>query len=400
MKVLERKIQELLLHKIEEDWFKFEENWYDPYAIGEYISALSNAAALANQPYGYLIWGVNDETFELTGTSFTWKEKFINKDSLVHYLARKITPDVHIRFSEIQTGSSRLVVLEIPAAHQVPASFDGIRYLRIGSGNVHLDRFPGREAFLLRILNYGYPDLINTESMSQDLKFSFLESFYTIHQLPLNHESWKTDLRFYTKNGKYNRLAQLLSDNSYIPIRVCLYKGKNISSPLYNVREFGSQCILLYLMQILDFGKVLNVPITDESDRTMIRKEEDLFSMQAFREAVINAFVHNHWTEGKGPSICVFSDRIEILSRGTLASTQSMEGFFLGEPVPVNKELSDIFRQLHISDGSGDGVSVITKEYGREAFIFDENTVIVRIPLRNGHSAFGFTHNTKEDRLA
>ena len=46
---------------------------------------------------------------------------------------------------------------------------------------------------------------------------------------------------------------------------------------------------------------------------------------------------------GNEPMITVFSDRIEILSRGSLAPEQTMEGFFAGESVPVNRKLSEIF---------------------------------------------------------
>ena len=59
--------------------------------------------------------------------------------------------------------------------------------------------------------------------------------------------------------------------------------------------------------------------------------------------------------------IMVFSDRIEILSRGTIPPGQTMEGFFAGESVPVNQKLSDIFLQLHISEQTGRGVPKITE---------------------------------------
>ena len=39
------------------------------------------------------------------------------------------------------------------------------------------------------------------------------------------------------------------------------------------------------------------------------------------------------------PMITVFSDRIEILSRGTIPPGQTMEGFYAGESVPVNQKL-------------------------------------------------------------
>ena len=79
--------------------------------------------------------------------------------------------------------------------------------------------------------------------------------------------------------------------------------------------------------------------------------------------------------------ISVFADRMEILSRGTIAPAQTMKGFFLGESVPVNRRLSDIFLQLHISERSGRGVPKITQVYGKEAFEFRENSIVAVIPF-------------------
>ena len=79
--------------------------------------------------------------------------------------------------------------------------------------------------------------------------------------------------------------------------------------------------------------------------------------------------------------ITVFSDRIEILSRGSLAPEQTMEGFFAGESVPVNKKLSEILLQLHISEKTGRGVPKITQRYGKEAYEFRENSIVVTIPF-------------------
>ena len=177
-------------------------------------------------------------------------------------------------------------------------------------------------------------------------------------------------------------LAQLLSDNSHIPIRVAIFAGNTKSSKLFSVREFGFQCILYSLDEVLRYGDVLNIIQADEENRVVERMEVSLFENDAFREAVINAFVHNKWVNGNEPMITVYSDRIEILSRGVLPPEQTMEGFFAGESIPVNKRLSEIFLQLHISERTGRGVPKITEKYGRSAYEFRENSIVVRIPFR------------------
>ncbi|NLC92646.1 MAG: winged helix-turn-helix transcriptional regulator, partial [Treponema sp.] len=128
-------------------------------------------------------------------------------------------------------------------------------------------------------------------------------------------------------------------------------------------------------------GDVLNIIQSDESNRIVERKEVSLFENDAFREAIVNAFVHNKWASGNEPMISVFSDRIEILSRGELASEQTIAGFFAGISVPVNRKLSEIFLQLHISEKTGRGVPKITGRYGKKAFTFNENSIVVKIPF-------------------
>ena len=100
---------------------------------------------------------------------------------------------------------------------------------------------------------------------------------------------------------------------------------------------------------------------------------------------MINAFVHNKWVEGNEPMISVFSDRIEILSRGTIPAGQTIDGFFAGESVPVNQKLSEIFLQLHISEKTGRGVPKVVEKYGKSAYEFRENTIRVTIPFRWVH---------------
>ena len=111
--------------------------------------------------------------------------------------------------------------------------------------------------------------------------------------------------------------------------------------------------------ELLRYGDVLNIIQADETDRVVERKEVPLFDNKAFREAIINAVLHNKWTEGNEPMISVFSDRIEILSRGSLPPAQTMEGFYLGESVPVNcgsnvalksGNINDIYRVIAINN--------------------------------------------------
>lgn len=165
------------------------------------------------------------------------------------------------------------------------------------------------------------------------------------------------------------------------PLRVSIFDGETKSSNLFSIREFGFNCLLYSLDELLRYGDVLNIIQADERNRIIERKKVSLFESKAFYEAIINAVLHNKWIDGNEPTIKVFSDRIEILSRGTLAPTQTLEGFLLGESIPVNEKLSDIFLQLHISEKSGRGVPKIVDAYGKDCIEFRKNSIVVKIPF-------------------
>jgi len=388
-------INELRNYDFEREWFEFKENWYKANELGEYISALSNSAVVAGMENAYFVWGINDKSHEIVGTNFDCNQD-VNNEPLKHYLARQFSPDINFSFDEIVMEGKRVVLLTIPAAKSVPTAYRRERYIRIGSSKENLKRFPETEAFLFEILRHGFPTIENTVSDYQDLTFEKLLIYYGAKGLKLNLDTFKKNLSFYTVDGKYNILAQLLSDNSHIPMRVAIFSGKSKAENMYSIREFGNQCLLYSLDEVLRYGDVLNIIQADERKRVVERKEVPLFEDDVFREAVINAFVHNKWVSGNEPMITVFSDRIEILSRGSLAPEQTIEGFFAGESIPVNKKLSEIFLQLHISEKTGRGVPKITQKYGKEVYEFRENSIVVKIPF-NWINVMGDRVNNKVD---
>lgn len=72
-----------------------------------------------------------------------------------------------------------------------------------------------------------------------------------------------------------------------------------------------------------------------------------------------------------------------------MAPKQTKEGFYLGVSIPVNRKLSDIFLQLHISERSGRGVPQITRIYGKDAFEFRDNSIVVTIPFEKLYADVG-----------
>ncbi|MDY3898992.1 MAG: putative DNA binding domain-containing protein [Bacilli bacterium] len=373
-------INECLTYESEREWFGIKENWFEKDQLGEYISSLSNSAAILGKPFAYMIWGVNDATHKIVGTSFDYNID-INNEPLQHYLARNLNPSIGFYFQETAIDNKRVVLLTIPAAKIVPTAYKDIRYIRIGSSKENIRKYPEREAYLFSALTFGISTINTKESEYQDLTFNQLKTYYASKNIFLNDATFLKNLHLLTKDNKFNIMAQLLSDNSHVPIRVAVFDGKTKASKMYSVKEFGYKCLLFSLNEVLTYGEVLNVPQANETNRIMEREEIMLFDFDAFREAIINAFLHNEWINLNEPMITVYSNRIEVLSRGTLAPLQTINGFYEGHSIPVNDKLSELFLQLHISEKNVKGVPIIISKYSKKSIKINDNSIIVTIPF-------------------
>jgi len=62
----------------EMEWLEFKTSHIQPEKLGQNISALANAVALAGKPYGYMVWGVHDDNHQVIGTKFNPDLKKVN----------------------------------------------------------------------------------------------------------------------------------------------------------------------------------------------------------------------------------------------------------------------------------------------------------------------------------
>ena len=131
-------INEARSNKTELPWIEFKENYADHQGIGEYVSALSNTAALFNQEHAFMIWGVNNETHELTDTSFDPRVEKVGNQDLSLWISTQLEPQVQFYFHSTQIEGKKVVLLEIGRAFSSPTKFRGIDYIRIESNNKKL----------------------------------------------------------------------------------------------------------------------------------------------------------------------------------------------------------------------------------------------------------------------
>lgn len=166
-------VNELCSYPAEREWFEFKHNWFEPEQLGQYISALSNSAAIEGRSKAYLVWGIDDKTHDIVGTDFD-PDINVKNEPLKHFLARGLSPDVNFIFEEITVDGKRIVLLTIPSAKTVPVSFASERFIRIGSSRENLRKYPEKESYLFDVLRHGLPTIENTPSNYQDLTFEKL----------------------------------------------------------------------------------------------------------------------------------------------------------------------------------------------------------------------------------
>ncbi|MCM2371080.1 RNA-binding domain-containing protein [Aporhodopirellula aestuarii] len=152
---LRDKLAELRDLPTETEWAEFKQNNSDPQMIGEYLSAISNAAALESQAFGYIVWGIEDGTHNIVGTTFKPRQqKGHGNEDLEPWLNKLLAPRINFRIFEFDSEDGLpMVMFEVQAANTAPVAFSGRRYVRVGSHKKPLAEHPEKERKLWEIVS-------------------------------------------------------------------------------------------------------------------------------------------------------------------------------------------------------------------------------------------------------
>lgn len=225
--------------------------------------------------------------------------------------------------------------------------------------------------------------IVNIESNNQNLTFDQLKTLYAGNNLTLRENTFAQNLNLLTRNGTYNLMANILADANSYSIKVAVFRGTD-KTDLMKRNEYGYKCMLVAVKQVLDYMEALNDTTVDLGGS--LRKESKLFDFSCFREAWLNACLHNRWSKQTPPAVYVFDDRIEIISIGGLPDGLTLDEFYEGKSKPVNLELQQIMVQLDYIEQTGHGVPLIVSRYGKEVFDITENFITVTIPLKKSET--------------
>tara|TARA_B110000238_G_scaffold198784_1_gene244279 strand:+ start:2394 stop:2927 length:534 start_codon:yes stop_codon:yes gene_type:complete len=140
-------IKELVSHSQETEWLEFKLNFHSNQEIGVRISALVNGACLSKKQYGFLVFGIEDKTHNIKGTTFKVKTATKGQEELENWLIQRLDPRIDFKTYEFEYSEGiNISMYIIPAAVNRPVKFTNQAYIRIGSYTRLLKEFPEKES--------------------------------------------------------------------------------------------------------------------------------------------------------------------------------------------------------------------------------------------------------------
>ncbi len=370
-------IQELLKQPNETEWLEFKHNNYDKEMIGEYISALSNSAALNGKTNAYTIWGVDDKTHEILGTTFKPSVTTKGNEALENWLLRLLKPKIDFKFYEVDIDGKNVVLLEIAPAVINPVMFSGVEYIRLNSHKKKLKELPEKERELWRVFDkIPFEKQIAVDNLNDSEVLDYLEytAYFELLKLPLAEnrdailESLSSDdLIQKSQNGQWNitnlgaiLFAKDLNKFNHLrrkAIRVIQYKD---NSKLETIKEIegkkgyavGFQGLIEYINNILPSNEVIG---------QAFRETIQMYPELAIRELVANAIIHQDFSQmGNSVMVEIFDKRFEVTNPGEpLVDT---DRFLDTPPKSRNEILASFMRRINICEERGSGIDKIVAQ--------------------------------------
>lgn len=384
---------------------EFKSNWDLPRDIGEYLSALANAAVLERRDHAWLAWGVNDKTHEIIGTTFDpFSAKGEGKQPLIMWLSQLTSPRPDFQFHEVLHPQGRVVLLEIHAPRTAPLAFSGMRYIRVDSHKTKLSDYADKESRMWELLGQkaDWTGELVPEATFDDLDVAALalartrfteylikgEADSSRHdQIRSEANGWDTATLLnkarITKAGLMTRSALLLlgkdeaahflspADTKLSWILRDARNGTIASNP------YGMP-FLLATDQV--FRRIRNEPIEAMPDGTLFPVAIQRYDAWVIREALHNCVAHQDYRLGGKINVVEHPDRVVFANLGQFIPP-SVEWMLEHQSPPEhyrNQWLIDGMIRLRMIEQAGSGIRRMFQTqrdrfFPLPDFAFDEN---------------------------
>lgn len=367
---LEKLVLELLRQPSELPWLEFKHDNYIPQIIGQDISALANGAALEERPAAYFLWGIDNDTHEIIGTSYNLQNLKKGSEELENWLRGLLSQNADFEYQLIEMNGKQVGVMTIQPAAAQPVSFEKNSYIRVGSYTKKLQDYPALQARLWnKLQNQHFESQLALENQTlQDALrlleytayFDLTETKVPSEMTSIAHYLLEDGLLALQDNGLYAitnlgaiLFAKKLADFPKLvrkAIRVVQYEGINRMNMLKE--NIGNKGYAVGFEGLLTFMEAL-IP-SKENIVTALREKSIAYPLLAIREAVANALIHQDFSiSGVGPTVELFDNRIEIINPGT--PLVDIRRIIDNPPKSRNEKLASLMRRFRMCEELGTG---------------------------------------------
>lgn len=340
--------------------------------------------AMANFQGGYIILGVEDDG-SISGIQRAKLEEWV-----MNIFQGKIHPMILPYYEEVKLDNDKLVaIVNFPMGISKPyvVRHGGKEeiYIRVGTTSRQATREQQMRLFELGgMLHTELMPVPRTDmSCLDDARLlNYIKDVLRDPDVPKTSEEWHTrllGLGFLTDNT--NRIHCTIAGlvlfgkhpRRYLKqagLRIMSFSGEDkeyqaalddiIDAPMVGRWAFENGEKRLIDGGIIEqFMDMMTPFISQESDflNNELRRETQWFyPLEAIRETLINALAHRDWTRFLEIEVAAYSDRLEVISPGSLPNSMTIEKMKAGQRSPRNTIIMEVLRDYGYVDYRGMGV--------------------------------------------
>ncbi|HHH46810.1 MAG TPA: transcriptional regulator [Thiotrichales bacterium] len=366
----------------ETEWFEFKRGHSVPQEMGEYLSALANSACLANQPRGYLLFGIDDASHDVVGTRFDpYTAKGKGNQDLLPWLMAGLRPNTGVESRIINHPDGPVVLFEVGPANGEPVRFYGAAYVRVGSSKTLLRNHPEKERTIWTRGSDWSAEICSAASLDDLDPVAIVKAR---EQFAVKHRGQAKDIAAWDDRTFLNK-ARLLRQGEVTHAALVLL-GRPESATLLSPAVAKISWILKDVgNRELDYEhigppfllagdrlmkRIRNLVVRALPSGTLFPQEITQYDPWVIREALHNAIAHQDYRRHGRIVVVEFPDRVLLTNVGEFLPGDVETVIRQDAPQAIyrNPFLADAMVELNLIDTQGGGIKRMFETQRRRSF--------------------------------
>ncbi len=324
-------------------------------SLAETKEGLISIAAILNKHKAGILWFGLKNNGKALGLEANEKTLRDLSQSIAAHIEPKIYPHITI---ELIDGRNCIKVSF--QGNDAPYFAYGRAYMRVADEDRQLSAKELENLFLARNRDKLRWDNEATKNTSAEIDDGKLKAFLARAGVKWTSKSSVLEKLQLLRDSKIvNASLLFFSKKSNIQLRCAVFAGTS-SATIIDRHDFGGD--ILELIEEAQKYILKNIHIGMRLDG-LYREDVPEISVEALREAIINAFCHRNYRDPEHVQIAIYKDRVEIRSPGGLFGgltiDELQEGHISRRRNPL---LCELFRRIHMVEAWGRGIPLILEK--------------------------------------